>query len=173
MPAMRATSQVDPDLPQAPSKRKPRGERGEVHVELSQLGTRNSAGQAIASPAPFYALVNIAAPSFDVRGFMLHPQAAATLMGLDRRRPLAVILVGGRRSRRDISGGRATKTLSNWTDFDSALAAAVVVFVVPGLSRGNSPGDTERNGGKGNQHLLPTHVFLFGLNASRLCGGVG
>src|SRR5215472_5117140 len=54
MPAMRATSQVDPDLPQAPSKRKPRGERGEVHVELSQPGTRNSAGQAIASPAPAF-----------------------------------------------------------------------------------------------------------------------
>jgi hypothetical protein len=47
--------------------------------------------------------------------------------------------------------------LSERTDFNSALAVAVVVFVVPRLNRGNRPGDTERDSGNGNQHFLPAH----------------
>jgi hypothetical protein len=39
------------------------------------------------------------------------------------------------------------------------LAVTGVVFG-PGLSRGNRPGDTERDSGKGNQHLLPAHDDL-------------
>jgi hypothetical protein len=45
--------------------------------------------------------------------------------------------------------------LSKRTDFKSATI--VVVFVVPGLSRGNRSSDTERDSGHGNQHLLPAH----------------
>src|SRR5215471_17799554 len=33
-------------------------------------------------------------------------------------------------------------------------------LVVPRLSRGNSPGDTERDSGNGNQHRLPAHGSL-------------
>jgi hypothetical protein len=39
------------------------------------------------------------------------------------------------------------------------LVVTGVVFG-PGLSRGNRPGDTERDSGKGNQHLLPAHDDL-------------
>ena len=47
-------------------------------------------------------------------------------------------MLGGWRSiPKSISGGRSTERLSEWTDFNSALAVAVVVFVVPRLSRGN------------------------------------
>ena len=39
-------------------------------------------------------------------------------------------------------------------------AATLGVVFGPGLSRGNRPGDTERDSGKGNQHLLPAHDNL-------------
>ena len=70
--------------------------------------------------------------------------------------------VPGRRrgERKSSSRRRGTERLSKRTDFNSALAGAVVVFVVAGLSRGNSPGDTERDSGNGNQHLLPAHGNL-------------
>ena len=57
-------------------------------------------------------------------------------------------------------GGRATKPLSEWTDFNSASTTTAVVVFAPGLSRGNRPGDTERDSGNGHQHLLPAHGNL-------------
>src|SRR5215469_14599760 len=104
------------------------------------------------------------APPFNVRGFLLHPQAA-TLVVFVRRRLLATNLLlaanllGGQRSRRKSSSDRrwGTEPLSKRTDFNSAGLAAVVVFVVAGLNRGNSPGHTERDSGNCNQHLLPAH----------------
>ena len=53
---------------------------------------------------------------------------------------------------------RATEPLSKRTDFNSAMI--VLVSVVPGLSWGSSPGDTERDSGYSNQHLLPAHGNL-------------
>jgi hypothetical protein len=86
-------------------------------------------------------------------------EVAAKLIAVTRRRSLAANVLGGQRSRRkNLSGGRATETLSKRTDFNSAMI--VLVSVVPGLSRGNSPGDTERDSGNGNQHLLPVHGIL-------------
>jgi hypothetical protein len=94
---------------------------------------------------------------------LAHPQAAATLIALVLRRSLAANVLGGRsllggqRSKRKSStGGRAAKRLSEWADFNSANTSTVVVFA-PGLSRGNRPGDTERDSGHRNQHLLPAH----------------
>src|SRR6516225_7784366 len=74
--------------------------------------------------------------------------------------PLAANMLGGQRSiPKSILGGRGTKRLSEWTDFNSASSPTVVVFA-PGLSRGNRPGDAERDSGNSNQHLLPAHDSL-------------
>jgi hypothetical protein len=98
-----------------------------------------------------------------VQGFLAHPQTAATLIALVLRRSLAANVLGGRSllggqrsQRKSLWGGRTTKPLSERTDFNSANTSTVVVFA-PGLSRGNRPGDTERDSGYGNQHLLPAH----------------
>jgi hypothetical protein len=62
----------------------------------------------------------------------------------------------------------ATKPLSKRADFNSALMLGVVF--APGLSRGNRPGDTKRDSGHGNQHLLPAHDSLQRLSHRRfLC----
>jgi hypothetical protein len=52
----------------------------------------------------------------------------------------------------------ATKPLSKRADFNSALMLGVVF--APGLSRGNRPGDTKRDSGHGDQHLLLAHDNL-------------
>src|SRR6516165_6113307 len=76
-------------------------------------------------------------------------------------------LLGGQRSRRKSStGGRATKRLSERTDFNSANTSTVVVLA-PGLSRGNRPGDTERESSIGNQQL-PAHSSLHRLNGAAI-----
>jgi hypothetical protein len=60
----------------------------------------------------------------------------------------------------------ATKPLSKRADFNSAIMLGVVF--APGLDRGNRSGDTERDGGHGNQHLLPAHVCPSGAAASQI-----
>src|SRR6516162_1863392 len=82
-------------------------------------------------------------------------------------------MLGGQRSRRKSSWGRLSEPLSERPDFNSALAGAVVVFVVPCLNRGNRPDDTERDSGNCNQRLLPAHGNLRVLLWRRdlFCGG--
>jgi len=103
------------------------------------------------------------APPLERGAFLLRLKVAATLIAPVLRRSLAANVLGGRsllggqRSKRKSPWGRrAAKRLSEWTDFNSADTSTVVVFA-PGLSRGNRPGDTERESDRGNQHLLPAH----------------
>jgi hypothetical protein len=118
------------------------------------------AGLATARPAPLLVRLNI---HLLVQGFLAHPQRAATLIALVPRRSLAANLLGGQRGICKCStDGRATKRLSEWADFDSANTGTVVVFA-PGLSRGNRPGDTERDSSNSDQHLLSAHVSLLRL----------
>ena len=76
---------------------------------------------------------------------------------------------GGQRSKRKKSSEVvATQPLSNWTN---VVSAAPVALVAPGLSRANRPGNTERDSGNGNQHLLPAHRNLRSYVAAALsCG---
>ena len=77
-------------------------------------------------------------------------------------------MLGGQRNiPKSILGGRGTKRLSERTGFNSASTPTVVVFA-PGLSRGNSPGDTERDSGNDHQHLVPVHGTLRVVNGAAL-----
>jgi hypothetical protein len=101
-------------------------------------------------------------------GVFVAPAAAAKLIAVTRRRSLATNVPSCQRSRRkNFSGRRSTKPLSEWTDFNSANTSTVVVFA-PGLSRGNRPGDTERDSGNSNQHLFSVHRSLLMLNGAAL-----
>jgi hypothetical protein len=61
-----------------------------------------------------------------------------------------------RGERKGSAGERATHPLSKRADSKSTTLLAIV----PSLSRGNSPGNTERDSGNSNQHLLSFHGKL-------------